>query len=104
MRLCVLLLISFFWVHPAAGINDFNCISFKVKAETKDSDGQGKGEIKLEVSGGKSPFRFVVYKSSGHLVSTDFEKADFSDLKAGTYQAIVVDQNGCQAKLEIQLK
>jgi hypothetical protein len=104
MRLCVLLLISSFWIHPAAGIGDFNCSSFKLKVETKDSDGREKGEIKLQVSGGKSPFKFVVYKSSGHLLSADFEKADFSDLKADTYQAIVVDQNGCQAKLEIQLK
>jgi hypothetical protein len=75
-----------------------------VKLEKTDSDGITKGEFKLVASGGKSPYKFVVYKSSGHLISEDFSKSEFKDLQADTYQAIVVDENGCKYQLEIQLK
>jgi hypothetical protein len=75
-----------------------------VKLEKTDSEGVKKGEFKLVASGGKAPYKFVVYKSSGHLISEDFNKSEFKNLEADIYQAIVVDENGCKHQLEIQLK
>ena len=81
-----------------------NCSSFKIELETKDSNGSN-GEITLTASGGKTPYKYVVYKSSGHLISSeDFFQHKFTNLKADTYQAIVVDADGCKEQLEIQLK
>ncbi|MFM7431503.1 MAG: SprB repeat-containing protein [Flammeovirgaceae bacterium] len=81
-----------------------NCNSLKVEVETKDSNG-ATGEISLTASGGQAPYKYVVFKSSGHLISSeDFLLRKFIGLKAGTYQAIVVDENGCKTQLEIELK
>ena len=81
-----------------------SCNSFKIELETKDSNGSN-GEITLTASGGNSPYKYVVYKkSSGHLLTEDFSQHKFTNLNADTYQAIVVDANGCKEQLEIQLK
>ena len=80
-----------------------SCESLQVVADTKDA-GNNQGEITLKATGGASPYKFVVFKSSGHLLSEDFSKSKFSDLKADTYQAIVVDNNGCKKQIEIKLK
>jgi hypothetical protein len=81
-----------------------SCNSFKIELETKDSNGSN-GEITLKASGGNAPYKYVVYKkSSGHLLSEDFSQNKFTNLKADTYQVIVVDANGCKEQLEILLK
>lgn len=76
-----------------------NCNSLKIEVETKDASG-ANGEIILTVSGGNSPYKYVVYKSSGHLLSEDFSQHKFTALTADTYQAIVVDENGCKNNLK----
>ncbi len=83
--------------------NTLEC-SFKVKIEQLDSTPERKGQFKLLPSGGKAPYKFVVYKSSGHLVSEDFGKSEFDEMSPGIYHAIVVDEKGCKNQLEIQLK
>lgn len=83
--------------------NPLEC-SFRVKIEQLDSTPERKGQFKLLPSGGKAPYKFVVYKTSGHLVSEDFDKSVFDEMSPGTYHAIVVDEKGCKNQLEIQLK
>jgi hypothetical protein len=78
--------------------------NLKVKLEKTDSDNTKKGQFKLVASGGKTPYKFVVYKSSGHLISENFSQSEFNDLQPDTYHAIIVDENGCKQQLEIQLK
>jgi hypothetical protein len=78
--------------------------SFKVEVDQMDAREGKKGQFKLLPSGGKSPYKFVVYKSSGHLVSEDFDKSEFNGMNPGTYHVIVVDEKGCKNQLEIQLK
>lgn len=83
--------------------NTLEC-SFNVKIEQLNSTPGRKGQFKLLPSGGKAPYKFVVYKSSGHLISEDFNKSVFDELSPDTYHAIVVDEKGCKYQLEIQLK
>jgi len=78
--------------------------SFRVRVEQLDSTPESKAQFTLLPSGGKAPYKFVVYKSSGHLVSEDFDKSVFDGMSPGTYHAIVVDEKGCKNQLEIQLK
>jgi hypothetical protein len=107
MKLRLFLLTCLIWF----GSSDYKILAkvspscqLTVKLEKTDSNGTNKGEFKLIASGGKAPYKFVVYKSSGHLISTDFAKSEFTDLQADTYQAIIVDENSCKHELEIQLK
>ncbi len=83
--------------------NPLEC-SFRVKIEQLDSTRERKAQFTLLPSGGKAPYKFVVYKSSGHLVSEDFDKSVFDGMSPGTYHVIVVDEKGCKNQLEIQLK
>ncbi|MFM7855015.1 MAG: hypothetical protein ACKO96_24590, partial [Flammeovirgaceae bacterium] len=97
---------GFFWQCPpnqVAVLTTPTCESLQVVAETKNASSNA-GEIRLKATGGVSPYKFVVFKSSGHLLSEDFTKNEFNNLKADTYQAIVVDNNGCKKQIEIKLQ
>lgn len=106
MKLLLFAMSSLIWGnlsdHHTASI-DLACDTLQVVAETKGAQ-NNQGEITLKASGGASPYKFVVFKSSGHLLTEDFSKSKFSDLKADTYQAIVVDDNGCKKQIEIKLQ
>ncbi|MBS1556801.1 MAG: hypothetical protein JSU09_17920 [Bacteroidetes bacterium] len=107
MKLLLFAMSSLLWGNLFSPENDtpieLSCSSLQVIAETKEAK-NNQGEITLKASGGASPYKFVVFKSSGHLLTEDFTKSKFSDLKADTYQAIVVDDNGCKKQIEIKLQ
>jgi uncharacterized protein (DUF2141 family) len=107
MKLLLFAMSSLIWGNLLSPENntpiEVSCNSLQVVAETKDAK-NNQGEITLKASGGASPYKFVVFKSSGHLLTENFSQSKFSDLKADTYQAIVVDDNGCKKQIEIKLQ
>ncbi|MFM7859055.1 MAG: hypothetical protein ACKO96_45810 [Flammeovirgaceae bacterium] len=106
MKLLFFAISGLFWSYlpdDSASLNDSGCDTLQVVAETKEAN-HNQGEITLRATGGDAPYKYVVFKSSGHLLSEDFSKNKFSDLKADTYQAIVVDNNGCKKQIEIKLQ
>jgi hypothetical protein len=106
MKLLFFAMSGLFWSHQpddSAPLNVLGCESLQMVAETKEAK-DSQGEITLTATGGAAPYKYVVFKSSGHLLSEDFSKKKFSDLKADTYQAIVVDNNGCKKQIEIKLQ
>ena len=107
MKLRFYVLVLFFQLATSINVRslaNYPECSLKVTVEQMDATDGKKGQFKLLPSGGKSPYKFVVYKSSGHLVSDDFDKSVFDDMNPGTYHVIVVDEKGCKNQLEIQLK
>ena len=107
MKLRFYVLVLFFQLATSINVRslaNYPECSFKVTVEQMDAADGKKRQFKLLPSGGKSPYKFVVYKSSGHLVSDDFDKSVFDDMNPGTYHVIVVDEKGCKNQLEIQLK
>lgn len=106
MKLLLFAMSSLIWTHltdEATPRAVPGCESLRVVAETKDAK-SSQGEINLKATGGTSPYKFVVFKSSGHLLSEDFSNSKFSNLKADVYQAIVIDRDGCKKQIEINLQ
>lgn len=104
MKTFLLAIFAFAGMAHQSVVDVDRCASLKLKAETRIPSGASNGAIVLQAEGGSSPYKFVVYRSSGHLLSEDFSKNQFENLSADVYHAIVIDENGCRQQLEIQLK
>lgn len=60
--------------------------------------GDSNGGFKATATGGTGPYRYKLQSQA------EFQNADsFADLQAGTYTVTVVDANGCELSVEVQL-
>lgn len=67
-------------------------------------NGESDGRIKLQIEGGEAPY--MIYFNDN---KTDSELSDdltiiFDELPAGIYTIKVVDKNGCEAKIRVEVK
>lgn len=83
-------------------ITENECDKFKVKAEVYPDSKGAKIEIKTE--DGSSPYKYIFYRETGHLISSDYDNNTVEGLKKGKYFCTVVDKKNCKKTIEIEIK
>jgi hypothetical protein len=68
------------------------------KSETTGS------KVEIVVKGGTEPYKYIFYKESGQLVSSEFDKNTVDGLQTGKYACTVSDKNNCKKSIEIEIK
>jgi hypothetical protein len=63
-----------------------------------------KGKIEIKAEGGVSPYTYIFYKTSGHLVSAKYSSNVVDGLEKGKYACTVADKNNCKKTIEIEIK
>ena len=76
-----------------------DCDSFKV-VHTISEKNNGYS-LDLTISGGKAPYKIILSKETGDLVTEDFSINHFDSLAPGKYVCVVIDNQNCRKKLEI---
>ena len=105
---CLVLPVLFSF-HPAASqINRITpsdeCSSFRVTVTTVQDPVSGNWEVRFSPSGGKQPYRYILYDKTGKLVSEAFTAGRYTDIKSGDYQCLAVDSGHCRQTLDLPLK
>ena len=72
-----------------------------VKVTYTVAEGEKGYSLKLSISGGASPYKTILSKENGNLVSEDFSLVHFESLSSGKYTCVVFDSKNCKRKLEI---
>jgi hypothetical protein len=67
------------------------------------SEKNGGYTLDLTISDGHEPYKVILSKQSGDLVTEDFDLKHFESLTAGIYTCVVVDKQNCKKKLEITI-
>ncbi len=100
------LLITILWIL-SNGINspiEFDakdCESFKVTYSVQQKN--GGHSMDLTISGGQAPYKTILSKENGDLVTEDFSLKHFDSLQSGTLTCVVIDNKNCIRKLEITI-
>ncbi len=101
------LYISFFMLSVNLRIDFSNseandCDKMIVKGIT--SPGDEGARIEITVVGGHSPYKYIFYKESGHLISEAFDSNSVNGLQIGKYFCTVADKKSCRKTIEIEIK
>ena len=100
------LLITILWIF-SFGVNtsvDYvtkDCDSLKVKYAIEQKS--GGYSLDLTISGGSAPYKTILSKQNGDLVTEDFSLTRFESLRSGTHTCVVIDSKNCKTKLEITI-
>jgi hypothetical protein len=107
MSLVKVLFISVFLIQNLNSqpipVSSDSCSSFSAKSTVTLVEGKG-ARVEIEASGGKAPYKYFIYKESGHLVSMDFDKNWVEGLKSGKYACTVSDSNNCKKTIDIDIE
>lgn len=95
--------LSFFSTSEIYFDNDAlkDCSTFK--ANHKILVKNGGNELDILIEGGKAPYKVILSRENGDLVTDDHNLKYFASLKSGKYNCIVVDSQGCRKTLEINI-
>ena len=102
----VLYISAFIFLKPSVeGDSGFldPCDKFTLKSKITFTDGKG-ASVEIEASGGETPYKYIFYKESGHLVSTKFDNNWVEGLPKGKYACTVADKNNCKKTIDIEIK
>ena len=80
-----------------------DCPNFEVEYEIESTQNEQFNLI-ISPTGGKAPYKIVLSEESGQLVTEDFNKQKFENLKKGKYICVVVDSDKCLRKTEISVQ
>src|SRR5258708_6469736 len=78
-----------------------DCESFKVTYSVQQKN--GGHSLDLTISGGQAPYKTILSKENGDLVTEDFSLKHFDSLQSGTHTCVVIDNKNCIRKLEITI-
>jgi hypothetical protein len=83
-----------------------NKCDLKIELETKDSTpGKADGEVAISSIGGVSPYKYLFYEvNTGRQLQKDLSRSSVDGLKKGTYSCLVIDNNGCNKKVEFTIQ
>lgn len=76
-----------------------DCSTFKVTHQTAAKGNSNVLDISIE--GGKAPYKVVLSRENGDLVTDDHNLTHFESLRSGKYNCIAGDSQGCKKTLEI---
>jgi hypothetical protein len=79
-----------------------DCDSFNISYKVTQEDGGSK--LSIETSGGQAPFKYIVSKISGALLSEDFDNNTIKSIAPGKYSCTVIDRSNCKKTIEIEVK
>lgn len=79
------------------------CEKLTLASNVTKSEATGS-KVEVIVKGGAEPYRYIFYKESGQLVSTEFSKNTVDGLQTGKYACTVSDKNNCKKSIEIEIK
>lgn len=80
------------------------CGKVKIDFDLSKESNTELSELSIRPSGGKAPYYIVLLDENRKLVSKDFDKSRFENLKPGTYRCLVSDSEDCSAELEIKVQ
>lgn len=63
-----------------------------------------QSKLVIKPIGGTPPYHVVLYEKDGKIASIDFTKTEYTGLKPGRYQCIVVDSQNCRKEIAIDIK
>ena len=89
----------FLWSGERSIANIKDCESFKVTPVVTERN--GIHALDLEIQGGLTPYKIILSKETGELVTENFSQKHFDSLASGQYDCVVIDQQNCKRKLEI---
>jgi hypothetical protein len=64
----------------------------------------GGGAVEVKTVGGETPYHYIFYKESGHLLTENFKSNLLHGLKPGKYFCMVIDKKNCRNTIEIEVK
>lgn len=107
MKLAVIL--AFLFYGSNAGLPETPatdpCENLKVETEVKHTTDKLKnGEVELTVTGGTAPFKYVFFNEKGYPLSFDNDSNTLNNRGAGKFFCTVIDNEGCQKKIKIDIK
>jgi hypothetical protein len=96
------LMSSLGYSSPSNSIVNSNCDNFILSTNTSLNV---KGTtIKVTAEGGITPYKYIFYKESGHLVSENFDNNSVQGLEKGKYFCTVIDKKNCKKTIELEIK
>lgn len=102
----VLYISAFIFLKPLPSVDlsqSEECDELTVKASITYAVESG-AKVEIEAKGGITPYKYVFYKPSGHLLTEDFDSNTISKLPKGKYHCTVIAQKGCYKSIEIEIK
>jgi hypothetical protein len=69
-----------------------------------DKSSDNSTTVTVKATGGQAPYFFVLLDGENKLVSREFGKNVFENLKPGSYRCLVSDSQDCSAELEIKVQ
>lgn len=84
-------------IQPATDCGEITAV-IKISQE---ADGN---KIIVTPKGGQSPYKYIFSKTSGELISEDFDNNTAKGLEKGKYFCTVVDKKYCKKNFEIEIK
>lgn len=106
MSLIKVLYISvFIFVKPIpwSGPDQSQCDDLSVKSSITYIQGVG-AKVDIEAKGAVSPYKYVFYKETGHLLTENFDTNSVSKLQKGKYYCTVLGKKGCYKTIEFEIK
>lgn len=103
MKLVVIIALLLYGLNTST--SDPSCDKFKVEAKvTNTTNGLSNGEVEIEVEGGEAPYKYIFLNEKGRPIALDYDSKIIKNRHIGSFYCTVVDKNGCQKKIKLEVK
>lgn len=103
MKLAVIVALLLYGLNTSTDTQ--SCDNFKVEVKVTDTtNGLSNGEAEVTAEGGEAPYKYIFLNEKGRPLAQDYDSKTIKSRRAGPFYCTVVDKNGCQKKIKIEIK